>query len=210
MPVSPLSGARGVREVSAGGDGDGIGEADGGLMLPVVLRPAPGEGISARLGIPQVVKSPYGAPVGKNVKEAQELLVNSTRGRHHAGQKGVSDTLPAGIGLAIPCHLGARRGLETLVDIGVAELPIAAHVRDVVAAELLGADNVDDQMPIVTMLTSLMSRSPRPVVPLGLLTDGIFWCCVDRPASWHIFCSTSRIISWASFVLPVCFLQVWI
>ena len=36
-----------MREVSAAGDDDGIGEADGGLM-PMVLRPAPGEGISAR------------------------------------------------------------------------------------------------------------------------------------------------------------------
>ena len=42
-------------------------------MLPVVLRPAPGEGISARLDIPKVVKVPRGAPVGKNLKEAQEL-----------------------------------------------------------------------------------------------------------------------------------------
>ena len=43
--MSPLSGTRGVREMSAAGDGDGIGEANGGLMLPVVLRPALGEGI---------------------------------------------------------------------------------------------------------------------------------------------------------------------
>ena len=34
---------RGVREVTAAGDGDGIRKADGGLMLPVELRPAPGE-----------------------------------------------------------------------------------------------------------------------------------------------------------------------
>ena len=46
-----------MSEVSGAGDGDGFGEADGGLTLPVVLRPAPGEGISARLGIPEVVKS---------------------------------------------------------------------------------------------------------------------------------------------------------
>ena len=32
--VSPLAGTRGVREVSAAGDGDGIGEADGGRVLP--------------------------------------------------------------------------------------------------------------------------------------------------------------------------------
>ena len=74
--VSPLSETRGVREVSAAGDSDGVGEADGCPMSPVVLRPAPGEGISARLGFPQVVKVLQGAPVGKDVEEAQELPVN--------------------------------------------------------------------------------------------------------------------------------------
>ena len=61
--VSLLSGARGVREVSAAGNGNGIGEVDGSLVprLPVVLRPAPG--ISFRLSIPQVVKVLLGAPV---------------------------------------------------------------------------------------------------------------------------------------------------
>ena len=38
-------------------------------MSPVVLRPAPGEGISAGLVIPEVVKVPSGAPVGKDVEE---------------------------------------------------------------------------------------------------------------------------------------------
>ena len=52
----PTVGDEGVREMSAAGDGDGSGEADGGMMLPVVLRPEPGEGISVTLGIPQVVK----------------------------------------------------------------------------------------------------------------------------------------------------------
>ena len=59
--------------MSAAGDGDGTGEADGGLGLPVVLRPAPGEDISTLLAIPQVGKVPLGAPVGKDVEKAQEL-----------------------------------------------------------------------------------------------------------------------------------------
>jgi hypothetical protein len=140
----PTVGNEGVYEVSAAGDGDGISEADGGRMLPVVLRPAPGESISARLGIPQIVKIPLGAPVGKDVEEAQELPVNPTRGRHDTGQEGVSGARPVGIGSAIPCHRGARRGLEELVDIRGVQLPVAAHVhdtRDVVAAELVGACN---------------------------------------------------------------------
>ena len=45
--TSPLARTRGVREVSASRDGDRIAEADGSLKFPEVLRPAPGEGISA-------------------------------------------------------------------------------------------------------------------------------------------------------------------
>ena len=71
-----------MREVSATCDSDGVAEADGSLMFPEVLRPAPGEGISARLGVPHVGKVLQGAPVGNDVEEAQELPVNPTRGRH--------------------------------------------------------------------------------------------------------------------------------
>ena len=38
--AGPLSETRGVREVSAAGDSDGVAEADGSLMLPEVWRPA--------------------------------------------------------------------------------------------------------------------------------------------------------------------------
>ena len=54
--MSSLSETRGVREVSAAGNRDGVGEADGSLMSPEVLRRAPGEGISARLGFPHIGK----------------------------------------------------------------------------------------------------------------------------------------------------------
>ena len=54
--TSPLSETRGVREVSATCDSDGVAEAYGSLMLPEVSRPAPGESISARLGVPHVGK----------------------------------------------------------------------------------------------------------------------------------------------------------
>ena len=42
-------------KVSAEADGDDVGDAFGGPMLPSILRLARG-GISARLGFPQVVK----------------------------------------------------------------------------------------------------------------------------------------------------------
>ena len=41
----PLSRARGVCKVSATCDGDGVSETDGSLVLPEILRQAPGEGI---------------------------------------------------------------------------------------------------------------------------------------------------------------------
>ena len=61
------------------GDGEGIGEADGGLMLAVVLRPAPGDGVCAGLCIPQVGNVSLSSPVGKDVEEAQELRESDTR-----------------------------------------------------------------------------------------------------------------------------------
>ena len=39
--------------------------------------------------------------------------------------------------ITIPRHLKARRVLEELVDVRVAQLPITAHVREVVAAVLV-------------------------------------------------------------------------
>ena len=139
---------RGVREVSATRDGDRIAEADGSLMFPEVLRPAPGEGIRARLMIPHVGKVLLRAPVGKDVEEAQELPVNPSRGGHDAGQKGVGGARPVGICLAVARHLGARSCLKELVDIRVAQLPVAGDVCADVATELVGAGNVDDQMSV--------------------------------------------------------------
>ena len=177
-----------VREVSAAGDGDSIRNVDVGLMLPVctvVLRPAPSGGISAGLVIPQVVKVPSGAPVGKDVEEAPELPVNLARGRHDAGQEGGCSVRYDGMVVRIPLHLGARRCLEELVDVLFAQLPVAAYVRDMVAAELVGDGNVDNHVRSPPRLASLMTRrSPRPVLPFDLLTlrtERILRRCSDRP-----------------------------
>ena len=96
--TSPMARTGGVREVSTTRDGDRVAEADGSLMFPEVLRPAPDEGISAGLVAPHVGKVLQGAPVGKDV-EAQELPVNPPRGRHATRQKGVCGALPVGIRL---------------------------------------------------------------------------------------------------------------
>ena len=71
-----------MHEVSAAYDCEGVADADGDLMLPVVLRPAPGECISAMFGFPHVGKVLLRAPVGKDVEETQELPVNPARGGH--------------------------------------------------------------------------------------------------------------------------------
>ena len=55
----PTGEYEGVREVSATCDSDSVAEADGSLMFPEVLRPAPGEGISAGLIVPHWVDSPF-------------------------------------------------------------------------------------------------------------------------------------------------------
>ena len=70
--------ARGVREVSATCDSNGVAEADGSIMSPEVLRPAQGESISARLGVPHIGKVLQSAPVGKDTEEAQESDPRST------------------------------------------------------------------------------------------------------------------------------------
>ena len=126
--MSLLVRTRGVREVSATCDSDSVAEADGSLMFPEVLRPETGEVVSARLIVPHVGKVLQGAPVGKDVdsEEAQELPVNPSRGRHDTRQKGVGGARQVGIRLTIPCHLGARSGLEELVDVVVAQLPVVA------------------------------------------------------------------------------------
>ena len=98
------------------GDKDGVAKADGNLMSTVVLRLVPGEGISARLVFPHVGNVLQGAPVGKAVEEAQKLPVNPTRCRHDTNQKGLCGARPVGIGLAVPWHLGARRGREDPPD----------------------------------------------------------------------------------------------
>ena len=47
--AGPRERTKGVRKVSATCDGDGVAEPNGSFMFPEVLRPAPGEGISASL-----------------------------------------------------------------------------------------------------------------------------------------------------------------
>ena len=75
--------------------------------------------------------------------------MNPARGRHGTGQKGEGSARSVGVGVTIPRHLGARRILQEPVDMRVALLPVAAHVREMVAAELVDEGSVSNHMPTV-------------------------------------------------------------
>ena len=64
----------------------------------------------------------------KYVEEAQELPVIRITDRHDTRQKDVGNARSCGVGLAVPCHLGACRGLEELVDIAGLRASQAAGV----------------------------------------------------------------------------------
>ena len=84
---------------------------------------------------------------------------NPTRGRHDTRQKGVCGARPVGVGLAVPCHLGACRFLEELVDIGVAQL----------ATELVDGGNVNDHLPTVLEVDVLHGKIAATCPANGLL-----------------------------------------
>ena len=65
-------------------DSDRVAEADGSLMPPEILSPTHHH----FQALPDVGKVLHGAPVGKDVEEAQELPVNPPRGGHDTRQKG--------------------------------------------------------------------------------------------------------------------------
>ena len=75
--------------------------------------------------------------------------MNPARGRHGTGQKGEGSARSVGVGVTILRHLGGRRVLQEPVDIRVAQLPVAAHVREMVAAELVDEGSVSNHMPTV-------------------------------------------------------------
>ena len=63
--VEPTAEDEGLRKIRTGGDVNSIFKADGGAMLPEEMSSAPGEGLSAGLGISQVGKSTVGCDSGQ-------------------------------------------------------------------------------------------------------------------------------------------------
>ena len=75
-------------DAGTAGDRDRGGVADGGARVPEVLTTAELEGFVAEF-VPEALEPAFGAAVGEDVEEAQELAVDAAGGTHHAWQKGV-------------------------------------------------------------------------------------------------------------------------
>ena len=90
----------------------------------------------------------------------------------------------------------------------VAELPVAAHVREMVAVELVDEGSVNNHIPAVTEVGVLDGNIAATNLAARLLRRGNIAALRGQAESWQICSSASKIVSWASFVLPVC-LQVW-
>ena len=82
--------------------------------------------------------------------------------RNGAGQKDVGSARSVGVGVTMPRHLGARRVLLEPPDKRDPELTVAAHVREVVAAELVSENSVNNRTPTVAEGARLVeARQPR-------------------------------------------------
>lgn len=73
-----------------------------------------------------------------------------------------------------------RVGIKVPCQLRVAQLSFAANVREVLAAELVRAGNINDHMPIVTKVGVLDDKTALPVLLLlDLSTDGMLWRRVE-------------------------------
>ena len=80
-----------------------------------------------------------------------------------------------------------------------------------VAAELVDEGSVSYRMPTVIEVGVLDDKIAATCLTLGLLhrRNIVPLCGQARVMADQICSSASKIVSWASFVLPVCFLQMW-
>jgi hypothetical protein len=106
---------------------------------------------------------------GTTPPHTQVRTLEHRRSRHDAGQKGISSARSVGIGVAIRRDIGALRRLEELIDIGTAQLHIAAHIREVVAAELVDEGNVNVHLPTVVEVDVLDGKIAATCPAIGLL-----------------------------------------
>ena len=87
----------------------------------------------------------FGAAVGDDVEEAQELAVEAPAGGDDAGQEGVFDS---GISVPVAVHLGASGALEDLGRLRVAKRPVSANVSQMISTEFMVDCDVDNQVAV--------------------------------------------------------------
>jgi hypothetical protein len=99
--------------------------ADHGARVPEVLPAAELEGFLTGLIIAMPAEPVYGAAVGDDVEEAQELAVEAPAGGDDARQEGV---FQSGVSGPVAVHLGASGALEDPAGLRVTKGPVSAHV----------------------------------------------------------------------------------
>ena len=125
------------------GDGPGRSLADHGARVPEVLPAAELEGFLTGLIIAMPREPVFGAAVGDDVEEAQELAVKAPAGGDDARQEGVLESSISG---PVAVDLGASGALEDPAGLRVAEGSISAHVSQMISAEFVVDCDVDDQV----------------------------------------------------------------
>ena len=82
-------------DTRAADDRERRGVADGCACVPEILTAPELEHLFAGVMGPELLEPAFGAAVGEDVEEAQELAVDAAGGTHHARQKGIGDRHPA-------------------------------------------------------------------------------------------------------------------
>jgi len=147
------------------GDLDPLGDspcrslADSGARVPKVLPTAELEGFLNGLNIAMPLEPVYGAAVGDNVEEAQELTVEVPAGGDDAGQEGVFDSDISG---PVSVHLGASGALEDPAWLRVVKRPVSANVSQMIAAEFVVDCDVDNQVAVTAEFPVLEHQVSPP------------------------------------------------
>ena len=118
--------------------------------------------------------------------------------------------LSVGISVAVALELGACSVLKESVGIVVSEeLTVEAHVRRMIAVGFVrddcDNDSVNDEMLTALKVDISFCWARKTCIPHPA---GILWLMMVRAVPWQICCSALVTFSWASFTMPVYFLQV--
>ena len=177
MPVGAIPTKGVLGEARTAGYRERRGMTDSGTRVPEVLSAAELEGVFAGL-VPEPLEPALGAPMGEDVEEAQELAVDAPGSAHDTRQERIRNTCPRGVSLPVTPHLSPGGRLEERVWLGVPELPVEADVDHVVATELVGECNIDDEVGVASdvgvlddqvalSVLAILFLDSRDVAPFG-------------------------------------------